>query len=78
MHLIKSNATEIKETNPYKKVEKIGRICYKSEDKITEDSWKTFVGNLINQKHFAMLEHARLFFLIHINDEDGWGRVQRY
>lgn len=76
MHLIKSNATEIKETNPYKKVEKIGRICYKSEDKITEDSWKTFVGNLINRKHFAMLEHARLFFLIHINDEDGWAEFR--
>lgn len=71
MHFIKSNATEIKEINPYKKVEKIGRICYKSEDKITEDSWKTFVGNLINRKHFAMLEHARLFFLIHIKDENG-------
>lgn len=76
MHFIKSNATEIKETNPYKKVEKIGRICYKSEDKITEDSWKTFVGNLINRKHFAMLEHARLFFLIHINDEDGCAEVR--
>lgn len=40
MHFINSNAVEIKELNPYKKVEKIGRICYKSEDKITEDSWK--------------------------------------
>lgn len=76
MHFIKSNATEIKETNPYKKVEKIGRICYKSEDKITEDSWKTFVGNLIKRQHFAMLEHARLFFLIHINDEDGCAEVR--
>lgn len=76
MHFINSNATEIKEINPYKKVEKIGRICYKSEDKITEDSWKTFVGNLINRKHFAMLEHARLFFLIHINDEDGWAEFR--
>lgn len=75
MHLINSNAVEIKELNPYKKVEKIGRICYKSEDKITEDSWKTFVGNLIKRQHFAMLEHARLFFLIHINNEHGCADV---
>lgn len=76
MHFINSNATEIKEINPYKKVEKIGRICYKSEDKITEDSWKSFVGNLIKRQHFAMLEHARLFFLIHINDEDRCAEVR--
>lgn len=76
MHFIRSNATEIKEINPYKKVEKIGRICYKSEDMITEDSWKPFVSNLIKRQHFAMLEHARLFFLVHINDEDGWAEVR--
>ena len=70
MHFINSNATEIKEINPYKKVEKIGRICYKSEDKITEDSWKTFVGNLIKRQHFAMLEHARLFFEITLTDRE--------
>lgn len=61
MHFIKSYATEIKESHPYKKIERIGRICYKSEDKITEDSWKQFVHNLINRQHYAMLEHARLF-----------------
>ena len=68
MHFIKSNATEVKESNPYKKVEKIGRICYKSEDKITDGSYKTFVTNLIKRQHFAMLEHARLFFEIELKD----------
>ena len=76
MHFIKSYATEIKEYNPYKKVEKIGRICYKSEDKITDESNKTFVGNLIKRQHFAMLEHARLFFLVHMKDEDGCAEVR--
>lgn len=65
MHFIKSNATEIKDNHPYKKIERIGRICYKSEDKITEDSWKVFTSNLIRNKHFAMLEHARLFLKLH-------------
>lgn len=70
MHFIKSNATEIKEYNPYKKVEKIGRICYKSEDKITHDSYKKFVSNLIERKHYAMLEHARLFFEVSTHKTD--------
>lgn len=70
MHFIKSNATEIKDNHPYKKIERIGRICYKSEDKITEDSWKMFTSNLIRNKHFAMLEHARLFFEITLTDRE--------
>lgn len=76
MHFIKSNAEEITEVNPYKKVERIGRICYKSEDKITADSYKKFVSNLIKRKHYAMLEHARLFFNIEIRDEDGAAEVR--
>ena len=43
-------------------IEKIGRVCYKSEDKITEDgeSAKKFVKMLINRGHEAMLEHSCL------------------
>lgn len=80
MHFIRSNAVEIKELNPYKKVEKIGRICYKSEDKITDESYETFVTNLIKRQHFAMLEHARLFFEVSLKDmgdETGLERCRR-
>lgn len=38
-------------------LERIGRICYKSEDKITKESCIKFVQNLRNRKHWAMLEH---------------------
>lgn len=43
-------------------IEKIGRICYKSEDKITEDgeSAKKFVKMLIDRGHEAMIEHSSL------------------
>lgn len=43
-------------------IEKIGRVCYKSEDKITEDgeSAKKFVGMLIRNGHEAMIEHSSL------------------
>lgn len=77
MHFIKSYATEIKESHPYKKIERIGRICYKSEDKITEDSWKQFVHNLINRQHYAMLEHARLFFELKLKDTDDESGIEK-
>ena len=43
-------------------IEKIGRVCYKSEDKITEDgvSAKKFVAMLIKNGHEAMIEHSSL------------------
>lgn len=43
-------------------IEKIGRVCYKSEDRITEDgkSAKKFVKMLINRGHEAMIEHSSL------------------
>lgn len=41
-----------------KQIEQAGRVCYKSEDKITEDSAVKFVGNIIKRGHEAVLEHA--------------------
>lgn len=43
-----------------KLIEIVGRTCYKSEDKITDDSAKKFVQMLIDRKHEAMLEHSSL------------------
>lgn len=43
-----------------KDIEKIGRTCYKSEDKITEDSAKKFVGMLVKNGHEAMIEHSSI------------------
>ena len=41
-------------------IEKVGRTCYKSEDKITDESAKKFVAGLIKRNHEAMLEHSFL------------------
>ena len=41
-----------------KRIEEIGRVCYKSEDKITEDSYKKFIGNIIKRGHESVLEHC--------------------
>lgn len=64
MKLIKSDASIITELDPYKKVELVGRTCYRSEDNITEGSAYKFVANCIKRQHFAMLEHASVHFVI--------------
>lgn len=48
--------------NPLKKIERIARICYKSEDNITEDSYKKMTKALLSRKHLAMFEHSSLVF----------------
>lgn len=45
----------------YKQIEKVGRVCYKSEDKITEGSAKPFVDRMIRSGHGAMLEHGTVY-----------------
>jgi len=43
-------------------IELAGRVCYKSEDKITEDSALRFVRGLIKSGHESVLEHCSLTF----------------
>lgn len=40
-----------------KKIERVARVCYKSEDKITDTSAEKMVRSLIKSGHEAMLEH---------------------
>lgn len=48
----------------YKQIERAGRVCYKSEDKITENSAKEFVERMIKSGHGAMLEHGTVYLKI--------------
>lgn len=52
----------------YKQIELAGRTCYKSEDKITEDSAEEFVQRMINSGHLAMLEHGTVYLKFDITD----------
>ena len=69
MRVINASVQEIKQApgirGIYQHIEKCGRTCYKSEDKITEDSAKDFFQRLINRKHYAMLEHGTVYLRIH-------------
>lgn len=44
----------------YRKIERAGRTCYKSEDKITDESAEKFVRAMVKNHHEAMLEHASM------------------
>lgn len=48
--------------NSEKLIEKIGRLCYKSEDKITDTSYLPFITSLIKRGHESVLEHASVTF----------------
>ena len=64
MKFIKPSFKIISEKNQLKNVEYFGRICYRSEDKITPDSYKTFVKGLIKRGHLAVTEHANYTFKV--------------
>ena len=52
----------------YKQIERVGRVCYKSENKITEDSAKPFVDRMIKSGHGAMLEFGTIYLRIPIEE----------
>ena len=45
-------------------IEISGRTCYKSLDRITEDSADRFVKMMIKSSHTAMLEHGTIYLKI--------------
>lgn len=69
MKIIKPSATVV---NPFEEfmtieqymkclvehVETVGRVCYKSENNITKDSYEMFVRKLVDRGHEAMIEHS--------------------
>lgn len=65
MKLVKSSF-QILEQSPniegiYKIIELAGRTCYRSEDKITEDSYKEFASRMIKSGHRSVLEHGSVY-----------------
>jgi thymidylate synthase (FAD) len=67
MELIKQSAELIDpmpEWEVLEKLERIGRVCYKSEDRITEDSASKFIKMLLTNNHLSVLEHINITFHI--------------
>ena len=53
------------EVGIYKQVERAARLCYKSEDKVTEDSYKRFIDMLNTNGHQSPLEHGTIYLAFH-------------
>ena len=53
------------EVGIYKQVERAARLCYKSEDKVTEDSYKKFINMLNTNGHQSPLEHGTIYLAFH-------------
>lgn len=51
---------ELDRSKILQKLERAGRTCYKSEDKITDDSASKFVASLVSRGHESVLEHASI------------------
>ena len=53
---------EIISTEPYeemlKRVERAGRVCYKSEGSIEDGSAERFIRNILKRGHESVIEHA--------------------
>lgn len=66
MKVISQSAVCLDTTNmtQYQVIEKVGRTCYKSEDKITDDSAKKFVASLVKSGHHAMIEFGYIYLKI--------------
>lgn len=51
-------------------VEKCGRTCYKSEDKITADSADKFIAGILRSGHESVIEHANFIFSVAKNAQN--------
>ena len=54
----------------FKHIELCCRVSYKSEDKITEDSYKKFLKMLMNNKHTTPLEQGTIYLTIPVDTKE--------
>ena len=64
IELIDSTVEPVIQTDLYKHIERCGRICYKSEDRITDDSAPKFINTIVNRGHTSVLEHGTIYFTV--------------
>lgn len=69
----------------YKHIEKAARNCYKSEDKISDDSYNRILNILQTNKHYSPLEHFTVYLkakkssgIIDFYKENPFSRVNKH
>ena len=53
-----------------KKIERCGRLAYRSEERITEDSYIRFINNLVKKEHTSVLEHGRILIDMEVTEKE--------
>lgn len=64
MNIVEPSVEEIINDTPGKKMEYCGRVCYKSDSNINDNSYIKFLQNIAKSGHTSVLEHERLCFEI--------------
>ena len=63
-NIIKPSVERIDEKDNLKRIELAGRVCYKSEKRITEDSARAFCDQILKRGHTSVLEHSNVITLV--------------
>lgn len=66
MRIVQAGTEIIDIKDPLLKVERVARVCYKSEDKIKEGSAEKMVRALVKSNHTAMIEHTSLVLEVNL------------
>lgn len=63
MNIINPSFEIVENINPneiLESIERFGRVCYKSEEKITSNSSKAFIQRIIKNGHESVIEHEKI------------------
>lgn len=76
MNIVEPSFVEIDLNHPYKMIERVGRVCYKSENLIKEGSELVFTKKILSFNHGSVLEHAYLVF--EVLDKDLFYKLKEF
>ena len=65
MQFVQPSVELIDEQDNFKRIERCGRICYKSENKTTDDSAFPFFQRMVKNGHTSVLEHSVIYVRTH-------------
>lgn len=72
MNFVFPSVELINEPDNFKRIERAGRTCYKSEDKITDESAFPFFQRIVKRGHTSVLEHSVIFLRTHTPEAYLW------
>lgn len=63
MKIVYTDVFPLEDKGLLKNIEYAGRVCYKSEDKITDESALRFVNMIRSNLHYSVLEHGSVYLI---------------